>query len=57
MPIGANMTWVTLVPKCEEVKEIKDYRPISMVGCMHRTIAKVLANWMRYVMDRIVGET
>ena len=57
MPISANMMWVTLVPKCEEVKEIKDYRPISTVGCMYKSIAKVLANWMRYVMDRIVGET
>ena len=23
---GANMTWVTLVPKCDDAKEIRDYK-------------------------------
>ena len=57
MPIGVNMTWVTLAPKCEEAKEIKDYKPISMVRCIYKTIVKVLANQTRHVMDGLVGET
>ena len=30
------MIWVTLVPKFEGAMEIKDYRPISMVGCVEK---------------------
>ena len=30
LPRRANMTWVTLIPKVDEAKEIKEYRPISM---------------------------
>ena len=41
------MTWVTLVPKVEEVEEIQVYRPVSVVGCIYRVITKVLANKMR----------
>ena len=57
MHTGANMTWVTLAPKIDDVKEMKDYRPISMVGCIYKTIPKVLANRIRHVMDGPVGET
>ena len=57
MPTDANMMWVTLPPKIEDVKEIKDYWPISMVRCIYKTIAKVLANRIRHVMDELVGET
>ena len=46
-PRRANMTWVTLVPKVEEVEEIQVYRPVSVVGCIYSVITKVLANKMR----------
>ena len=32
LPRKLNMTWVTLIPKFEGANEIKDYRPINMVG-------------------------
>ena len=38
-----NMPWVTLLPKFEAAKEMKDFRPISMVGCVYKVIAKVLS--------------
>ena len=51
------MTWVTLIPKFDGAQEIKDYRPISMVGCVYKMIAKVLANRLKIVMGQLVGET
>ena len=42
--------------KADDVIEIKDYRPISMIGCVYKVIAKVLANRMRKIMDVLVGE-
>ena len=42
--------------KADDVIEIKDYRPISMIGCVYKVIAKVLANRMRKIMDVLMGE-
>ena len=56
-PKNANMTWVTLIPKIDEAKEIKDFRPISMIGCIYKVVAKVLANRLRSMMPGLIGET
>ena len=57
IPRRANMTWVTLIPKREEAEEIKDYRPISMIGCFYKVVAKILANRMKHVLLDLVGDT
>ncbi|XP_025678707.1 uncharacterized protein [Arachis hypogaea] len=57
LPNDANVTWVTLAPKFVGAKEIKDFRPISMVGCVYKVISKVLVQRMRTVMPDLVGET
>nr|XP_029148315.1 uncharacterized protein LOC114925208 [Arachis hypogaea] len=57
LPADANITWVALAPKFMGAKEIKDLRPISMVGCMYKVISKVLVRRMRSVMPALVGET
>ncbi|XP_072087269.1 uncharacterized protein [Arachis hypogaea] len=36
LPADANVTWVALAPKFVGAKEIKDLRPISMVGCVYK---------------------
>ncbi|XP_016177840.1 uncharacterized protein LOC107620142 [Arachis ipaensis] len=36
LPPDANVTWVALAPKFTGAKEIKDLRPISMVGCVYK---------------------
>ena len=56
MDKALNMTWVTLIPKFEGAKEMNDYRPISMVGCEYKVIAKVLSRRIRNVMSSLVGE-
>ena len=52
-----NMTWVTLYPKFDDAQEIKDYHPISMVGCVYKVISKVMSIRLREVMDDLVGES
>ncbi|XP_057755764.1 uncharacterized protein LOC130974943 [Arachis stenosperma] len=34
LPADVNVTWVTLAPKFVGAKETRDFRPISMVGCV-----------------------
>nr|XP_029153455.1 uncharacterized protein LOC114927581 [Arachis hypogaea] len=57
LPSDVNTTWVTLAPKFVGAKEIKDFRPISLVGYVYKVISKVLVRRMRSVMPGLVGET
>jgi hypothetical protein len=51
-----NSTFIALIPKMHGAKEIKDFRPISLVGGIYKIIAKVLANRMKRVMDRVISK-
>jgi hypothetical protein len=51
-----NSTFISLIPKIHGAKEIKDFRPISLVGGVYKIISNVLTNRMRSVMDRIISK-
>ncbi|XP_016168118.1 uncharacterized protein LOC107610598 [Arachis ipaensis] len=53
----SNITWIALAPKFVGAKEIKDLRPISMVGCIYKVISKVLTRRMRSIMLGLVRES
>ncbi|XP_015959652.1 uncharacterized protein LOC107483543 [Arachis duranensis] len=57
LPTDVNVTWVTLAPKFEGAKGVKDFRLISMVGYVYKVFLKVLVRRMRSVMPRLVEET
>ncbi|GKU86141.1 hypothetical protein SLEP1_g705 [Rubroshorea leprosula] len=54
---GLNSSFLALVPKKLNVVNLKDYRPISLIGCVYKLLAKVLANRLKSVMSEIVSET
>nr|GEZ36229.1 putative RNA-directed DNA polymerase, eukaryota, reverse transcriptase zinc-binding domain protein [Tanacetum cinerariifolium] len=55
MPIGANSSFITLIPKIPNPIYIKDFRPISLVGLQYKIIAKILANRLSKVIDKVVS--
>ena len=50
------MTWMVFIPKVDKAEDIKDYRPIRMVGCLYKVIANILAKRIKLVMPELIGE-
>ncbi|GKD16835.1 putative RNA-directed DNA polymerase, eukaryota, reverse transcriptase zinc-binding domain protein [Tanacetum coccineum] len=56
MPNGANSSFFTLIPKVNNPTLITDFRPISLIGIYYKIIAKILANRLSKVIDKIVSK-
>ncbi|GJT34461.1 putative RNA-directed DNA polymerase, eukaryota, reverse transcriptase zinc-binding domain protein [Tanacetum coccineum] len=56
MPYGANSSFFTLIPKVNNPTLITDFRPISLIGIHYKIIAKILANQLSKVIDKIVSK-
>ena len=46
-----SATFIALIPKKNDASNIRDFRPISLVGSVYKILAKVLANHIRMVLD------
>ncbi|GKE66589.1 putative RNA-directed DNA polymerase, eukaryota, reverse transcriptase zinc-binding domain protein, partial [Tanacetum coccineum] len=55
MPKGANSSFITLILKVANPIHIKDFRPISLIGVHYKIIAKILANRLVKVVDKVVS--
>ncbi|GJS09721.1 RNA-directed DNA polymerase, eukaryota [Tanacetum coccineum] len=55
-PPGCNSSFITLIPKSQEAKMVKDFRPISLIGSMYKIITKVLANRLSLVISELVSD-
>uniref|UniRef100_A0A2N9I4J4 Reverse transcriptase domain-containing protein n=1 Tax=Fagus sylvatica TaxID=28930 RepID=A0A2N9I4J4_FAGSY len=52
-----NATFVTLIPKKQNALNIRDFRPISLIGSVYKILSKVLANRLRRVLGGLVSES
>jgi hypothetical protein len=50
-----NSSFIVLVPKKENPERVEDYRPISLIGCAYKILAKVLCNRMRLVLESLIS--
>ncbi|GJV85542.1 putative RNA-directed DNA polymerase, eukaryota, reverse transcriptase zinc-binding domain protein [Tanacetum coccineum] len=55
MPLGSNSSFITLIPKVSNPINVNDYQPISLIGVHYKIIAKVLANRLSKVVDKIIS--
>ena len=51
-----NATFIALIPKKLGALNLKDFRPISIVSGVYKIIAKVLANRIRKIVEKIISK-
>ena len=47
-------TFISLIAKKSDAVEVRDFRPISLIGGVYKIIAEVLANRLKMVLRDIV---
>ena len=52
-----NAIFLALVPKKNGAFNIRDFRPISLVGSVYKILVKVLANYLKEVLDQLISES
>ncbi|KAL4557832.1 hypothetical protein LXL04_036026 [Taraxacum kok-saghyz] len=55
-PRGCNPSFIALIPKVPNAKFVKDFRPISLIGCQYKIVAKLLANRLKMVIGDLVSD-
>jgi hypothetical protein len=51
-----NCAMVTLIPKVENAKDMKRFRPISLINCSFKIFFKILANRLGRISHRLVSQ-
>ncbi|XP_077249006.1 uncharacterized protein LOC143888448 [Tasmannia lanceolata] len=54
---GTGATFITLIPKKEGASKITDFRPISLIGCLYKVLAKVLADRIKLVLPLLISNS
>ena len=52
-----NHTFITLIPKVNNLERVSDFRPISPCNVIYKIISKVIANRLKPLLDSIISET
>lgn len=54
---GLVASFVTLIRKKSGADNVRDFRPISLIGSAYKILAKLLANRLRQVLQSIISST
>jgi len=54
---GINATFIALIPKVSSPQRLNHFRPISLLGCLYKVLAKILANRLRAVIGSVVSDS
>lgn len=52
---SVNKTFITLIPKSDDSKCTKDFRPISLCNFIYKIITKVMVGRLRVVLPKLIS--
>jgi hypothetical protein len=52
-----NASFISLIPKAPGAISLKDFQPISLVGGVYKIIAKVLANRLKSMLEKVISKS
>ena len=55
-PKGSNASILALIPKIKDPQSLNDYRPISLIGCVYKIVAEILAKRLALVLSHLIDE-
>jgi hypothetical protein len=50
-----NFAMITLIPKEDDAKEIKKFKPISLLNCIFKGFTKVITNRFARIIDGLIS--
>ncbi|KAL4561276.1 hypothetical protein LXL04_033440 [Taraxacum kok-saghyz] len=53
---GCNSSFISLLPMIKDPLVLSDYRPISLIGCVYKIMAKTLAIRLKGVVGSVIGD-
>lgn len=51
---GTNASFIILIPKINNPISLGDFRPIFLVGCMYKIVAKILEKRLQKVLHEVI---
>jgi exonuclease III len=53
---GCNSSFISLIPKVQDLKFVNDYRPISLIGSLYKVVTKILALRLSSVITGLISD-
>lgn len=50
-----GVLFIVLIPKKMVAENLDDFRPMSLIGCIYKILAKILANHLKAVLPSIIS--
>lgn len=55
-PRGCNASFIVLIPKVASSQGLNEFRHISLIGCLYKIVAKVIARRLQGVLPALIDE-
>lgn len=52
-----NTSFIALIPKKQGASDLRDYKPISLIGGFYKLLAKVLSLRLRKVIGKLISDS
>ena len=56
LPASLNATNIALIPKGNEQRNMRDWRPIALCNVLYKVLSKVLANRLKLVLQKCISD-